>query len=89
MPEPLDIALIHGDDLAKAMGYEGVTNAFRDWCATMRITPVPGRRGWYDRKLVRRRLDEAQGLFAAPTDPGDERPMSLVEQRRLRRGAAA
>lgn len=79
------IGLIHAEDLAREMGYEGVTNAFRSWCATMRIAPVPGRRGWYDRKLVRRRLDEAQGLVAEATD---ERPMSLVEQRRARRGAA-
>ena len=32
----------------------------------MRILPVPARVGWYDPSLMRRRLDEAQGLLVAP-----------------------
>jgi hypothetical protein len=85
----LSIGLIHVEDLACELGYDGPTNAFRAWCASLRITPVPGRKGWYDRKLVRRRLDEAQGLMIEPL-PGHaaSQSLSLVEQRRARRGAA-
>lgn len=76
------------EDLAHKMGYAGANSAFRAWCASMRITPVPGRRGFFDPTLVRRRLDEAQGLIA-PAAAGDaEKPMSLTEQRKARRGAA-
>ena len=84
------IDLEHIDDLAKRMGYSTPNTAFRDWCVKLRITPVPGRRGWYDPYLVRRRLDEAQGLFSAPPaiQLTDTQPISLVEQRRARRGAA-
>jgi hypothetical protein len=78
------IALIAGDALARSAGYRGVTNAFRGWCAKLRITPVPGRRGYYDPVLVRKRLDEAQGLASeATTEPGSMTPM---DKRRARRG---
>ena len=63
MDEPL-IDLMTGEALARRVGYGGATNAFRDWCAKLRITPVPGRRGYYDPVLVRKRLDEAQGLIS-------------------------
>lgn len=58
----MTIVLIHCDDLARDVGYASANSAFREWCARMRITPMPGRRGFYDAALVRRRLDEAQGL---------------------------
>lgn len=84
-PSSFGIRLIRSDELAEAMGYEGVNNAFRDWCAKLRITPVPGRRGIYDPVLVRRRLDEAQGLAVEGVAPSHA-PMSAVEKRRARRG---
>ena len=61
MAEPV-IDLMSGEALARRVGYGGVTNAFRNWCAKLHITLMPGRRGYFDRKLVRRRYDEAQGL---------------------------
>lgn len=61
MGEPV-IDLMTGKALARRVGYDGVTNAFRNWCAKLHITLMPGRRGYFDRKLVRRRYDEAQGL---------------------------
>ena len=82
MPE-----LVSAEDLARQMLFSGVNGAFRDWCALMRIHPVPGRRGVYDPALVRRRLDEAQGLLqgeGAASGVG----AGLVAQRRARRGAA-
>ena len=79
------IGLIPGAELAEAWGYSGTNNAFRDFCAKHRITPVPGRPGWYDPHLVRRRLNEAQGLNDTAADTG--RQLNLVEQRRQRRGA--
>lgn len=74
------IALISSAELASSMGYSGTNSAFRDWCASMRIAPVPGRRGYFDPALVRRRLDEAQGLSIA----GAGAVGSLVSQRRAR-----
>lgn len=81
------IDLIHMDDLARKLGYASANHSFREWCVSMRITPVPGRRGYYDPNLVRRRLDEAQGLLVAPAAQA-ERPVSLTEARRARHGAA-
>jgi hypothetical protein len=80
-----DLTLISTEELARQVGYEGPTNAFRSWCAAMRIKPVPGRRGFYDPKLVRRRLDEAQGLASTPTDRTSSAD-DLIGQRRARRG---
>lgn len=65
----IGIDLVHSDELAARLGYSGTNAAFRDWCASMRITPVPGRRGYFDPALVRRRLDEAQGLVPQ-AEPG-------------------
>ena len=79
------IGLISGADLALQWGYAGPNNAFRDFCTKLRITHVPGRPGWYDPHLIRRRMDEAQGLLQAPST--GNQPLSLVEQRRARHGA--
>jgi hypothetical protein len=76
------IELITTDELARRMGYAQANSAFREWCVAMRITPVPGRRGGYDTALVRRRLDEAQGLVPVSNDA--EAPQSLVAARRAR-----
>lgn len=79
------IRLVPAADLAKLWGYSGPNDAFRVFCNRIGVTHVPGRPGWYDPRLVRRRMDEAQGLVAG----GEAGPvMSLVEQRRARRGAA-
>ncbi len=82
----MDIRLINIDDLAQQLGYAGANSACRDWLASMRITPVPGRRGWYDPFLVRKRLDEAQGLSVQASR--SDTPMSLTEQRKARLGKA-
>lgn len=74
------IALISSAELASSMGYSGTNSAFRDWCAYMRIAPVPGRRGYFDPALVRRRLDEAQGL----SENANVSPRDLVAARRAR-----
>lgn len=79
----LGIELVSSDELAGRLGYSGTNAAFRDWCASMRITPVPGRRSYYDPALVRRRLDEAQGLLPAH----DGAVEGLVAARRARRAA--
>jgi hypothetical protein len=81
------VGLIDGANLARLWGYDSTTNAFREQLARLRITPVPGRRGWYDPRLIRRRLDEAQGLTMVPISAtGTERPMSALEQRKARNG---
>ena len=86
----MNIQLIPLEKLAQDLGYSGPNASCRDWLAMMRITPVPGRRGWYDPLLVRRRLDEAQGLTPVPADTLSTAPKgpSLTEQRRLRLGTA-
>ncbi len=80
------IRLVPTEMLAKQMGYAGANSAFREWCVSLRITPVPGRRGWYDTKLVRRRLDEAQGLNDAKQIQGSSETGGLVAKRKARRG---
>lgn len=85
----MHIRLISIEQLAQELGYSGANSSCRDWLATLRITPVPGRRGWYDPLLVRRRLDEAQGLlWQTPEAASTNAPISLTEQRRARRGHA-
>ena len=76
------IGLIHSDQLAQLLGYPAANNGFREFCIRNRITCVPGRLGWYDPQLVRRRLDEAQGLQAAPGTVAS--PLSKTEQWRQR-----
>jgi hypothetical protein len=78
------IRLVSSDELAQSLGYSTANDAFRSWCAKLRITPVPGRRGYYDEMLVRRRLDEAQGLVGSEAAGGST--TSFVEMRRARRG---
>lgn len=78
------IGLVSAADLAKLWGYAGPNDAFRVFCCRIGVTHIPGRPGWYDPQLVRRRMDVAQGLAVA----GNPEPaLSLVEQRRARRGA--
>ena len=57
--------------------------SFYDFCRRTGIAPVPGRRGWYDPKLVRARLDAVQGMTGAMRDAVSN--PSLVAQRRARR----
>lgn len=80
------IRLVSSAALAESLGYAGPNDAFRVFCNRIGVTQVPGRRGWYDPLLVRRRLDEAQGLIGEAK--AAERAPSLVEKRRARRGAA-
>lgn len=80
------IGLVHRDQLAPLLGYSGANGAFSEFCIRLRITCVPGRRGWYDPQLVRKRLDEAQGLQAGLTAVSGA--ITNVERRRARRGAA-
>ncbi|ULB09555.1 hypothetical protein ORIO_06405 [Cereibacter azotoformans] len=80
------IGLISAADLAALWGYSGPNSAFRDFCAKMRISPIPGRPGWYDPRLVRRRMDEAQGLAMLPAPPVAEREMTPLERRKARNG---
>lgn len=82
----MTINLIHSDVLARDVGYSSANSAFREWCVRMRITPVPGRRGFYDAALVRRRLDEAQGLISADLQGKGPSKMTPIEARKARRG---
>lgn len=83
------LELISTEELAKQMRYSGANSAFREWLVSLRITPVPGRKGYYDPMVVRRRLDEAQGLLpqAIAEQCQDRQPVDLLAQRRARCGA--
>lgn len=78
------IRLVSTADLAEVLGFSGPNDAFRIFCADKGIRPI--RKGWYDPHHVRARLNAVQGLAALPQS--SEPALSLVEQRRARRGAA-
>ena len=80
------ISLVSSDDLAaSALGFASPNDAVRGFCRNLGITPVRRNPNYFDPKLVRLRLDQAQGLptaVAAAANEGD-----LVEARRARRAA--
>jgi hypothetical protein len=82
-----EIQLISTQQLAEHLGYQSVSASFYDFCRHLRIAPVPGRRGWYDPKLVRSRLDQAQGMERAE-EGISVGSATLVDRRRARLGKA-
>lgn len=76
------IQLIPTPELALLFGYNEPSASFYDFCRRTGIAPVPGRRGWYDPKLIRARLDAVQGISAAEREAATQ--PSLVTQRRAR-----
>ena len=79
------ISLVSSDDLASALGFASPNDAFRGFCRNLGITPVRRNPNFFDPKLVRLRLDQAQGLPAAIVAGANEG--DLVEARRARRAA--
>ena len=79
------ISLVSSDDLASALGFASPNGAFRGFCRNLGITPVRRNPNYFDPKLVRLRLDQAQGLHAAVAAGANEG--DLVEARRARRAA--
>ena len=79
------ISLVSSDDLASALGFASPNDAFRGFCRNLGITPVRRNPNFFDPKLVRLRLDQAQGLPAAVAAAANEG--DLVEARRARRAA--
>lgn len=80
------VRLVSSSDLASAFGFAAPNDAFRGFCRNLGITPVRRNPNFFDIKLVRARLDQAQGLEAAGKAKTNE---SLVEKRRARRGLSA
>lgn len=79
------IQLVSSDDLASALGFAAPNDAFRGFCRTLGITPIRRNPNYFDPKLVRVRLDEAQGLQTVPDHSNGEN--DLVAARRARRAA--
>jgi hypothetical protein len=79
----IQIQLIPTPQLALMFGYSEPSTSFYDFCRRTGIAPVPGRRGWYDPKLIRARLDAVQGISAVEREAATQ--PSLVSQRRTRR----
>ena len=79
------IKLVSSEDLASAFGFAAPNDAFRGFCRNIGITPVRKNPNFYDPKLVRLRLDQAQGLPAAMIN--ESSADDLVAARRARRAA--
>lgn len=77
------IKLVSSDVLAAELGFAAPNDSFRNFCRSLGITPVRRNPNFYDPKLVRARLDQAQGLLNSKHLFKKE---SLVDQRRARRG---
>lgn len=77
------VRLVSSDDLAAALGFSSPNDAFRGFCRNLGITPVRRKPNFFDPKLVRLRLDQAQGLPPAVAASSNE--VDLVEARRARR----
>ena len=74
------VTLVSSEDLAHRFGYKSPNAAFHAFCKKLNISPVPGRKAMFDPMLIRRRLDEAQNLFAS------NEGLSHVQRRRIRNG---
>lgn len=79
------IRLVSSYDLAAVLGFSAPNEAFRGFCRNLGITPVRRNPNYFDPKLVRVRLDEAQGL--PPVVKANSTEDDLVEARRARRAA--
>ncbi len=81
--------ILTADELAKELRFKHPTAAFYSHISAMGITPVPGRRGHYDRRLVDRRLDEAAGLTQGGAVASEQPDIAreALAARRARRGA--
>lgn len=80
-----DIRLVSSDDLATALGFAAPNDAFRNFCRSLDIIPLRRNPNFFDPKLVRIRLDQAQGLHGL--DKAQSDAVDLVAQRRARRAA--
>lgn len=77
------IELVSAKDLAGKLGFAGPGDAFRNFCRELGIQPLRRNPSFYDPKLVRLRMDEAQGLaIRTVVSPEVE---DLVAARRARR----
>lgn len=78
-----NIRLVSSEDLANALGFAAPNDSFRSFCRAHCITPIRRNPNFFDPKLVRVRLDVAQGLEIANEVKAEE--FDLVAQRRARR----
>lgn len=83
--EPLAaVRLVRADDLASALGFSSANGSFREWCRQVQLSTVPSRRGYFDPKLVRRRLDELQDLREPARQTPAEAGPTFTQLRRVR-----
>ncbi len=54
--------ILHRDQAAKYVGYEGTTSAFDKFARDMGFRKIPGRSGCYDKKQIDAALDASMGL---------------------------
>jgi hypothetical protein len=75
------IQLITAEELARELRFDGPTSAFRKFCKSAGIEPVPGRRDCYDPIAVRHKLNEIQGLGSS----GEPGPQGALTRSMMRR----
>lgn len=80
------ITLLSAQELAISQGFSSANDSFRMYLKNAGITPVPHRRGYFDPKHVRARLNSIQGLHDDRVASTDTQPTSLVKMRRARLG---
>ncbi len=76
------VTMMTGAELAIALRFDGTTSAFRKFCKTAGINPLPGRKDCYDPVAVRHQLNAIQGLVANQSEP-----TSALDRSRMRRDA--
>jgi hypothetical protein len=83
------VTVVTDEELAVALRFEPGSGRFREWLKLMSIKPLPGRRGVYDLRHVRHRLDVMQGMADAKTSAMPAAELSPLEKRKLRRAQAS
>ncbi|MFN3208753.1 MAG: hypothetical protein ACE369_07080 [Roseovarius sp.] len=80
-----EIALISASELAHMFGFSSPNDAFRSFCRRLDVQPIRRNPNYFDAKLVRFKLDAAQGLTPSASNVSQEH--DLVARRRARRAA--
>ncbi|MCA0961757.1 hypothetical protein [Salipiger bermudensis] len=80
-----EIALVSASELAQMFGFSSPNDAFRTFCRRLDVRPIRRNPNYFDAKLVRFKLDAAQGLTSVTSSISQEH--DLVARRRARRAS--
>ncbi|MBY6115973.1 hypothetical protein KUW09_14425 [Mameliella alba] len=79
-----EIALVSASELAEMFGFASPNDAFRAFCRRLGVTPIRRNPHFFDAKLVRLKLDKAQGLPSVETKNDVAQGRDLIALRRAR-----